>query len=294
MRPLREYDRNDWKRLRPLTHWLKTMRYGLHRELHVRRAQKGGDAALTNHIRGRRVLFTVAYDDPEAIEMQAHAVSRLVPHVLYVIADNSSNAKAASATASIAASCGVPYLRLPHPHGAEASRSHGLALNWLWRNLVRPAEPEAFGFLDADLFPTQPDDPFAMLERQPIYGMLRWKGERWFLWAGFCMFRFEAVKDLQLDFGQDWFKGLDTGGGVWRTLYSRLDREQLAFASFRTEPYRPGADPVHDSIQWCDSWLHECGQTRRAGRVQQAEEKRQMIKGLLDTLQSVARKSVSA
>jgi hypothetical protein len=281
MKPLREYDLEDWKRLRPVTHGLKTLRYRAQREMHVRRPQQSGATDLTNRIRGGRVLVTIAYDDPEAIEMQAQAVTRCVPHALYVVADNSSDDAAACAIAAVAARFQAPYLRLPHAREPGDSRSHGLALNWVWRNLIRPGEPAAFGFLDHDLFPTKPDDPFAMLERQPIYGMLRWCGERWFLWAGFCLFSFDTVRDLKLDFGQDWFKGLDTGGGVWRSLYRRLDRATLAFADFRTEPYQPGADPVHDSIQWCDGWVHEGGQTRRAGRFEQADDKRRLIKSLL-------------
>jgi hypothetical protein len=287
MKSLSEYSRQDWKRLRPLTHALKTMWYGAQREIHVRRPRQGGGVEARG-LRGRRVLVTIAYDDPEVIEIQAKALARFVPHALSVIADNSSDAEAARAIAAIAERYGVPYVRLPHPWGVKDSRSHGLALNWAWRNLIRPGEPEAFGFLDDDLFPTTPDDPFATLGRQPVYGMLRPAGERWFLWAGFCMFRFDAVRDLRLDFGQDWFKGLDTGGGLWRTLYCRLDRARLAFASFRTEPYRPGADPVHDSIQWCDAWLHEGGQTRRAGRLAQADAKRQSVKDLLAARQAVA------
>jgi hypothetical protein len=222
------------------------------------------------------------------MEIQAQALARFVPHALYVIADNSTNDDAARAIAAVAKRYDVSYVWLPYPRWAEESRSHGLALNWSWRNLIRPGEPEAFGFLDADLFPTKADDPFATLERQPIYGMMRTAGERWFLWAGFCMFRFKAVKDLKLDFGQDWFNGLDTGGGAWRPLYSKLDRAQLSFASSSTEPYQPGADPVHDSIQWCDGWLHECGQTRRAGRLEQAEGKRQAIRNLIAAQQATA------
>jgi hypothetical protein len=64
-------------------------------------------------------------------------------------------------------------------------------------------------------------------------------------------------------------------------LYARLDRTGLTFAPTRFEPYRPGADPVHDAIQWCGQWLHEVGQTRRAGRLEQAADKRRHIKELL-------------
>jgi hypothetical protein len=281
MKPLSEYCARDWLRLCPLTHGIKTVRYDLHRELHVRRPQRGGAADLTSRLRGRRVLVTIAYNDPEVIDIQAQAMAKFVPQALYIIADNSTDDAAARATAAIAARSDIPYVWLPCPWSNRASRSHGLALNWVWRNLIRPAEPEAFGFLDADLFPTVPDDLFAKLDRQPVYGLPRTAGDRWFLWAGFCIFRFDAVRHLTLDFGQDWFNGLDTGGGLWRPLYSRLDRAQLALAAFRTEPYQPGADPVHDSFQWCDGWLHECGQTRRAGRLVPAEAKRRKVKALV-------------
>jgi hypothetical protein len=282
VKPLHEYGWDDWKRLRPVTHGLKTLRYDTTRNVYVRRRQRGGDMTLPQRIRGRRVLVTVGYGDPEAIDMQAAAVARFVPGALYVVADNSPDDAAAREIAAIAGRHGAPYVRLPKPLLLEeGSRSHGLALDWVWRNVIRPGAPEAFGFLDDDLFPTAPDDPFATLRQQPVYGSLRRQGERWFLWAGFCFFRFDAVKDLKLNFGQDWFKGLDTGGGNWTVLYARLDRTGLTFAPTRFEPYRPGADPVHDAIQWCGQWLHEVGQTRRAGRLEQAADKRRHIKELL-------------
>jgi hypothetical protein len=297
MRPLGEYDWRDWQRLRPLTHWVKTLRYNAEREIYVRRPARGGDATLPDRIRGRRVLITIAFNDPDAIEMQAQAVAQFMPQALHVIADNSADDIAAMEIAAIAARRDIPCIRLPEHSwtlSQLASRSHGLALNWSWRNIVRQGEPEAFGFLDDDLFPTAADDPFAMLDRQPVYGSLRQIGSRWFLWAGYCVFRFDAVKDLPLDFGQDWFNGLDTGGGNWDVLYRGLDRERLQFSPTHFEPYRPGADPVHDSIQWCGAWLHEVGQTRRAGRLQQAADKRRTIKDLLAARQAMSGAGMTA
>ncbi|MPZ37991.1 MAG: hypothetical protein GEU95_07980 [Rhizobiales bacterium] len=282
VRPLHEYGWDDWRRLRPVSHGIKTLRYDATREIHVRRRQRGGDTSLPRRIRGRRVLVTIAYDDSEVIDMQASAVAQFVPHAFYVIADNSSDDTLAREVAAVALRHAVPYVRLPRPlSSGEGSRSHGLALDWTWRNVIRPGAPEAFGFLDDDVFPTAPDDPFATLRQQPVYGALRTQGDRWFLWAGFCFFRFDAVSNRKLNFGQDWFKGLDTGGGNWEVLYRLLDPNSLAFAPTRFEPYRPGADPVHDSVQWCGQWLHEVGQTRRAGRLEQAADKRRRIKKIL-------------
>jgi hypothetical protein len=284
MRPLGEYDRHDWWRLRPLIHWLKTQRYDMARERYVRRPARVADPALPQRIRGRRVLVTIAFDDPDTIELQAEMIARFVPQAFYIVADNSADDSAARAIAAAAERRTIAYVRLPKQPWSrpqQASRAHGLALNWVWRNVIRPGEPEAFGFLDDDLFPAADDDPFALLDRQPVYGALRTAGRRWFLWAGYCMFRFDAVKHLALDFGQDWFNGLDTGGGNWNVLYCKLDRGALVFSPSRFEPYQPGADPVHDTIQWCGAWLHEVGQTQRAGRLQQAADKRRMIKELL-------------
>jgi hypothetical protein len=120
-----------------------------------------------------------------------------------------------------------------------------------------------------------------MLDRQPVYGWIRDVGGRWFLSAGFAMYRFEAVKDLPLDFGQDWFNGLDTGGANWNVLFRTLERNKLKFAPTHFAPYKPGADPLKAPFQWSGVWLHEVGSTRREGHAELAADKRKTIKALL-------------
>jgi hypothetical protein len=267
-----------------VTHWLKTLRYNAGRKAYVRRPARVADAALNDRIRGRRVLVTIAFNDPEAIDMQVQLITRFVANVVHVIADMSMDDDAAAQTAVVAARGNAPYVRLPaNPlrRRNQGSRIHGLALDWVWRNVIRPGEPDRFGFIDHDIFPTGPDDPFAMLDRQPVCGSIRVIAPRWFLWAGFSMFRFDAVKDLPLDFSQDWFNGLDTGGANWSVLFSKLDRGKLAFTPTRFEPYKPGADPAKAPIQWCGVWLHEVGSTRREGPAELAADKRRVVKELL-------------
>lgn len=283
MRPLGEYTWRDWQRLRPATHWLKTLRYAAQRKAYIRRPART-DIAAIGTTKGRRVLVAIAFEDPETIDMQAQLIGRFVPDVVYVVADMSMDEQSARQIAAIAAHRGVSYIRLPEnplPRREQASRIHGLALNWVWHNIIRPGGPDKFGFIDHDIFPTQPDDPFIMLDCQPVYGCIREAGPRWFLWAGFSIFRFDAVKNLQLDFGQDWFNGLDTGGANWNALFRTLDREQIKFAPTRFEPYKPGADPVKAPIQWCGTWLHEVGSARREGAAAVAADKRRVIKEML-------------
>jgi hypothetical protein len=261
---LSDYTWSDWKRLRPLSQRLKTARYQwIDRRYRRQRAKAGDAAAVARAITGRRVLFTIAYLDPQAIDLQATLVRRFVPHALYIVVDNSPDDDCAAEIERIAATHGVPYLRAPENPWKKSSRSHGIVLNWVWHNIISPGAPEAFGLLDHDLFPTAPDDPFAPLATQDVYGYVRYTeppSGRWFLWAGFTMMRFAAVRDLDLDFGQDWFLGLDTGGGNWGPIYSKLDLDRLAQSPSRFVPYRSGIATYDGPLQWCGTWLHEVGQ----------------------------------
>src|SRR5215216_5655616 len=112
MRVLADYSWRDWQRLRPVTHWLKTLRYNFQREAYVRRSART-DVTAVGQLIGRRVLVTIAFEDPEAIELQAQLVVRFVPGVAYIVADMSMNEHAAAEIAAIEARHKVSYVRLP-------------------------------------------------------------------------------------------------------------------------------------------------------------------------------------
>jgi hypothetical protein len=286
-----EYTLADWSRLRPLTHRLKTARYRfIDRRYRAQPAAVGDAEGVARSIAGRKALFTVAFEDAEAISWQTLLVRHFVPGALHVVIDNSPQDADAKAIERATTAHGAAYLRAPENPWQGASRSHGIVLNWVWHNVVRPGAPDAFGFLDDDLFPTAADDPFAPLERQPIYGVPRNAGARWFLWAGFTMMRFSAVRDLELDFGQDWFLGLDTGGANWEPLYSRLNLHALEHAPSRFVPYRDGIETSQAPLQWCGNWLHEVGQM---GQTEQMADKRRVVAGILAPHLEAARATIS-
>jgi hypothetical protein len=257
-----EFSAADWRRLRPLTQAFKSARYRVIDCHYGRRPAAGGDvAAVTRSARGRKVLVTIAFGDATLVRWQSCLVRHYVPDTLHIVVDNSATDEIARDIRSAILAAGGAYLRAPaNPWSGRApSRSHGIALNWTWRNVIRPGEPDAFGFIDHDIFPTAPDDPFAPLAAQDFYGVVRCAGPRWFLWAGFCMFRFAAVQRLALDFGQDWFNGLDTGGGNWGPLYSHADRSVLREQPTTFVPFKPGVAVANGPLQWCGTWLHEVG-----------------------------------
>jgi hypothetical protein len=278
---LNEFSAADWRRLRPLTQAVKTLRYGrIDRAYRAQPAAVGDPAVLAQAIRGRKVLVTVAFGDPQLVSWQTRLLRHYVPGVLHVVVDNSAADDIARGICRVAGHAGAAYLRAPpNPWSGEAaSRSHGIVLNWTWHNVIRPGEPEAFGFIDHDIFPTAADDPFAALATQDVYGIVRPTEPRWFLWAGFCMFRFAAVKDKALDFGQDWFIGLDTGGGNWGALYRHIDRNHLREQPTHFFPFKPAIALADGPLQWCGTWLHEVG---LMGDARLFAEKRAVVAAML-------------
>jgi len=269
-----------WLRLRPLIHCLKSARYKIVDEIYRRRAPRSaGLTVIRDSLRNKKAIVTIAFSDPQSLDWQVSLIRFYVPDAVHLVVDNSTEDVDAEALRAVAERHRVLYVRLPeNPWIGRPSRSHGIAMNWVWHNVIRPGAPEAFGFVDDDLFPTAMDDPFAPLARQDIYGAVRDVGSRWFLWAGFCFFSYGAVSDKQLDFGQDWFIGLDTGGGNWSKLYCKIDRARLTVPHVEFVPFRAGLEVADGPLQWCGSWLHEIG---LMGKPELVGDKRQVVANIL-------------
>ena len=245
-----------------MLHGLKSARYRLVRDAFVRRgAIVGDERAIITRLTGRRVLVTLAFEDEYLIRRHVELIRRFVRPEVHLVADNSATDRGAAAIRACAEAHALLYVRLPpNPWTSkEPSRSHGIALNWVWRRLLRPAMPIAFGFVDHDMFPLAPDDPFAPLAEHRFFGDIRCAGERWFLWAGYCFFRTRDVCRMPLDFGQDWFIGLDTGGGNWRCLYRHVDRRTLPQRQVELVAAIADVPLEHAHFEIRGAWLHEVG-----------------------------------
>jgi hypothetical protein len=288
---LSDYSLNDWLHARPLTHAMKTRRYrATDRAFTDMPARVPPPPDLLPSLNDRRVLVTIAFNDPQTVEWQAQLIALYVDDVVHIIADNTRDDAQAVRIAAVAAAQGLAYLRLPANPWNEPSRSHGLALNWVWRNLIRPGAPCVFGFLDDDMYPTAPSDPFAALATQDWFGVVRPEGPaagkstpglgitRWFLWAGFAMYRYAGVRDKPLDFSQDWFLRLDTGGANWDVLYRHVSRDSVREQDTIFVPYKDGLTMEEAPFQWCGTWLHEVGVM---GRPEFAQDKRRVVGDIL-------------
>src|SRR5690606_21815744 len=97
------------------------------------------------------------------------------------------------------------------------------------------------------------------LATSPFYGDIRRSGERWFLWAGFCFFRFDVVGEKPLDFGLDWFLGIDTGRGNWQVLYRDVPAGSLPERPIEPIEGVPGVEDQEARFERRGEWIHEVG-----------------------------------
>ncbi|MDR1527868.1 MAG: hypothetical protein LBS46_09425 [Dysgonamonadaceae bacterium] len=151
------------------------------------------------------------------------------------------------------------------------SYSHGTALNWIYRHIVKKRQPCYFGCIDHDLFPIKPVCPVEHLARQPIYGIIEERGRYWYLWAGFCLFRFDFVRNKKIDFLPTKPKTiyLDTGGSNWYSIYSKINKTSMSFASSRCQTIVEKENGKNGRINlWVeyldDTWLHTAGASNYA------------------------------
>ena len=285
-RDLTDYSIGDWLRLRPFLHRSKEHRYAkIDRQYFDLPAGVGDTERIVNGFRARpqptHLVTTIAFNDVQTITWQLSLTRHYLYESTLLVCDNSSDASAAEKIQRVCSELGVEYLRLPaNPWtGKNPSRSHGIAMNWTWKNVIRPSSPKTFGFLDHDLYPLGSATPHREIGELPCFGDKRWAGDRWFLWAGYCFFDFASVASLPLDFGLDWFLGLDTGGANWDVLYRRLDPKsfsQRPLIEVAALPDVPLKKAYYETRG--DDWIHEVGV---AGDPELRPRKRAVIERLL-------------
>ena len=179
----------------------------------------------------RRFCFVIAFNTPWVIDALIRAWQLYSSGMTLVVVDNSSDQSARARIADICRARRVAYFALPQNRERHPNRSHGTSMNWIFHNVVRPLRPELFGFLDHDCFPVAPLDIPRMMEGKVVHGAKQGPApgqDAWFLWAGYCFFRFSAVEALDMDFNPRFFDGMDTGGGNWAVLYHRLGEDDIS------------------------------------------------------------------
>lgn len=207
-------------------------------------------------------LLTVAFNNADIITFQYNQLKRnLLDNFVYVIVDNSTNQEESRKMAQFSKDLGLVYVKLPpNPFsGLNPSKSHGLAVNYAYKNVVAKSAISHFGFLDHDIFPAAETTIMEKLDHKPFYGLVQKRGGVCYLWAGFCFFSKEYLVGKRVNFMP--VRGLDTGGGNY-ALYDPRIIARIANDHFyvnlktnsRVESSYQGIQK--DCIEVIDGWVH--------------------------------------
>lgn len=222
------------------------------------------------------LLLTIAFNNSEFITYQFLLLKKYFKDDFsHCIVDNSSDSFQKNAIKTICIENGISYYSVPsNPY--KGTKSHGAAMHWAYFQIVKKTTFNYIGFLDHDIFPIA---DFSLTDKfdQGIYGRVihayHEKGYQeihtgevpyWSLWAGFCFFESDKINSnipWSFNFFSKHFPGgyfLDTGGGLWDMLYSKLDYpsrsasfEEVAFDNFFSD------GNLHDKFEILSkSWVH--------------------------------------
>ncbi len=264
MRALDEYGLLEWASFTPLVHGFKRVR-NIALERTFRRARPHAlDQFLADHgqLSGGTIAVAIAYNTPWVIDLLMRMAKRNLAAGTLIVADNSRKREARTEIKRLCRESGTPYIGLPFNPVLHPCRSHGVAINWVYYNVVRPLRPKVFAFLDHDLFPLDRLDLAALVRNQPVYGELKQSPWGWNLWAGYCVYDFVAVERYPLDFNNDLPRKLDTGGQNFMALYRHLDRDALRFTYLHREQITDPLDGSERSVDFIDDCMHIGSLTR--------------------------------
>jgi hypothetical protein len=259
LRDLKNFSAGEWLRFVPLEVAFKQARNDVRLAIYKKIRPKALDSFLvgTERFRDRPVALVVAFEQPWALDWLLRMAQRNLADTTVLVFDNSRRDAARRDIERVCRNRGVPYLALPVNRTQHVNRSHGMAMTWIFHNVVRAIRPRLFAFIDHDLIPVRRTGLSERLADQPFYGKLRASAWAWQLWAGYCLFDFSTVAGLPMNFLYDFSQKLDTGGRNWDCLYRNYGRERLRFAGSRYVDVRDPVTGISQPMEIVDDrWLH--------------------------------------
>ena len=260
MLKLSEFSVKDWLKLRPLDVAFKQVRNDVWLKYYVNKKPAELSQFLTDnsHLAGRNIAIVVAFEQPWAVNWLLQMAKKNLMNTTVLVFDNSHKTAARAELAAVCKQNGTPYLALPMNRTKHVNRSHGMAMSWIYDNVINIIQPKLFAFIDHDLIPVSEVDFEERLANQPFFGRAGGKfPQYWSLWAGYCIFIYAAFKHQPLNFLYDFSRGLDTGGRNWDSIYSHFDKAQIYFASRTYKNLKLPTVENYTKVEFVDEcWIH--------------------------------------
>jgi len=260
MRNLTEFSAIEWLKLLPIQHALKQIRNDAWLAMYQYNRPKELARFLTEHkdLANKNIALVIAFEQPWAVNWLSRMANRNLSDATVLVFDNSRNESKRLELEQVCKINRTPYLALPANRTRHVNRSHGMAMTWVYHNVVRAINPRIFGFIDHDLIPVRKVTIADKMTGQPVYGqILQGRFSFWSLWAGYCFFDYAATKGKSINFLYDFSRDLDTGGRNWESVYRHLDRRQLRASTFDRVSMKVPSVREPRLAQFIDQhWLH--------------------------------------
>ena len=216
------------------------------------------------------LLTVVAFNNADLIKLQYEKLNEFLNEPFdYLVIDNSSKKETSEQLRAFCKEKNISYVLLPKNPltGIRASGSHGIALNWFYKNIIQKYQPTYFGLLDHDLFPLKEVSVRENLTTD-FSGIVRRRKENfWYLWPGFSFFKYEKMKKFSVNFfphhsGKDGSIFLDTGGANYHSIYKQAGKYSIKEITSKLINKNTGKEFIkgEDSSQVFEiidnSWLH--------------------------------------
>lgn len=264
MRKLSSYQFISWVKLEPIKYLIKYIRNYFVTTLYVAKKGKNLDSFLKKckHLSGKNIILIIAFEQPWVIEWQLKISKENIKDATIIIFDNSRDQSKKNKIKSVCHDLNALYFSLPKNKTLHVNRSHSLAMQWVYENVVKAIKPNIFAFIDHDLILIKGFGLLNAIKDQDFYGwhrggLQRKNPDAWYLWAGYCMYNYTKIKKSNLYFMYDFANGLDTGGGNYDSLYHGYDDRNMNFSSASQVSINiPGVGVVEDLMVLDDSWHH--------------------------------------
>jgi len=217
-------------------------------------------------------FITIAFNNVFLIEQQIRLMKKHIKdtNFIYIIADNSDSKEKREQIKNLCQKENVEYISLPfnwfQKVHTKVCYGHGLSMTWIYHNVIKKLKPKYFGYLDHDIFPINNYSVVEKIQSQDFFGRLNDRTPEnsqkplWYLWAGFCFFRFDKVKNLNMSFYPCVVDGvyLDTAGSVYLSVYKNYSLSELYFGAPLVEKYFREGDNNHSHLlHFIDNdWVH--------------------------------------
>ena len=133
--------------------------------------------AANARLKGKNIVCVAGFEQPELLNFSLKLAARHLTDATVIILDNSRRKESRAQIESVCRTHGAPYLGLPENPSRHPNRNHGMAMTWIWHNVVKPLQPGIAGFIDHDVIPTKRVE-FKELRRTTVV----WSPERQSIW----------------------------------------------------------------------------------------------------------------